>query len=124
MGKSAPYPPGSILWAYTLDRNGCNGKVRPLVAIPPPPIDLNSPICCLAISTDPENQLTDPAVEVPWDAATGEVTGLYQKSRAVVLWHVQVAYADVKECTGRTTKSNLNEILSAREIALNFPVKH
>jgi hypothetical protein len=123
MGKRDDNKPGNVVWAYIPDRKGRNSKERPLLIIPPPQNAPGAVICCLAVSTEPEDDPADPAVEIPWNAVHGDMTGLYEFSRAVLLWHVQLDPFQITEHTGKVTKGILENITSLRQIALSFPVK-
>lgn len=110
---------GDVVWANVPDRNGVM-KFRPLLVIKPDPADATSNLCCLAISTDPKNDPNDPGIEMPWDAQTGDITGLHQWCRVVLKWHVLVSPADVVRHTGFVTSGFLEEVLAQRAIALQF----
>jgi hypothetical protein len=112
--------PGDVVWAVTCDRNGQNSQERPLLAIPPAPLNPLAIICALAISTDPKDDPSDPAIELPWDANTGSTTGLYEFSRVVLLWPVPLEPVQVTQMTGRITAAELKHIVEQREIAKSF----
>jgi len=112
---------GSVIWATVSDRNGQNRKCRPLLVIEPLPSTKGAVYCCLAISTDPTTDPADPTIEIPWDKDSGDITGLYQFSRTVLLWHVQVDPGDIEDHTGRITQTQFNEIKRRRQFSLDFP---
>ena len=55
---------------------------------------------------------------MPWDAKTGDTTGLYKWCRVVLLWHVLLDQKDVEEVSGIVPPSLLARIVSERENAL------
>jgi hypothetical protein len=65
-----------------------------------------------------EPRAMSPAIEMPWDARTGDTTGLYKWCRVVVLWHVLVDQQNVEEVSGLVTPSFLERVMSEREAAL------
>ena len=78
MAKSK-YKSGDIVWAVVKDRNGIEKPdPRPLLVVPPEPQTPQQSLCCLAISTDPKDDPADPSFEMPWDASTGNTTGLFE----------------------------------------------
>ena len=86
---------------------------------PPRPAP-GSQLCCLAISTDPKDDPTDPVVELPWDAAGGASTGLLEWSRVVLLWHVQVDPADVVKTCGAVDPVLLAQVMGKRQHVLDY----
>ena len=70
MGRRKSYKPGHVIWVSNVPDRGGSTKPqsRPLLVVQPGPINRNSPLCCLAISTDPKDDPDDPAIEMPWDA--------------------------------------------------------
>jgi len=119
--KHSKFKPGQVIWAANVpDRNGvAKPDPRPLLIIRPEPLNLNSPLCCLGISTDPKTDRSDPAVEMPWDAETGSTTGLYKWCRVVLGWHVLIDQ-DQAEVSGTVSESFLADILDQRERAAGF----
>jgi hypothetical protein len=118
-GKRSKFRSGQVIWVANVpDRNGVVKNVpRPLLVVKPDPIDWSSTLCCLCISTDPKNDPSDPAIEMPWDSENGSTTGLYKWCRVVLLWHVLVDQADAT-VSGVVTDSFLNEVVTKREYAL------
>jgi hypothetical protein len=122
MGKGKAIKPGWVVRATTLDRNGQNPEERPFLVIPPAPNGPDAPLCCLAISTKPGDDPSDPAIEMPWNPYNGGITGLYKWCRVVVLWHVQLDQSRIEPC-GRVEAAFLADVLAAREIARFIPHK-
>lgn len=120
MGKGSEYRPGTVVWATVTDRNGANPKTRPLLVIEPAARNNAAVLCCLAISTDPADDPSDPTENIPWDAVTGSSTGLYTFSRVVLLWFVQLEQRDIVERSGEITKSQLTRILVRRQQEMQF----
>lgn len=123
MSKRKGYRSGDVVWVRDVpDRNG-NAKPdpRPLLIIEPDPIDAGYPLCCLGISTRPGEDEKDPSVEMPWDAATGGTTGLFEWCRVVLLWFVQVAdQSQVVKRSGRVNADFLARVKAEREAARVF----
>jgi hypothetical protein len=119
VGKGKKFRPGQVIWAKVADRNGIvKDQPRPLLVIHPGPDNTQSPLCCLCMSTDPKTDPQDPAIEMPWDAKTGDTTGLYTWCRVVLLWQVLLDQKDVEEVSGVVAPSLLARIMSERESAL------
>jgi hypothetical protein len=117
LSKRKRHKAGQVIWARVADRNGVvKENPRPLLVIKPDPIG-QSHLCCLAISTRPGDDPDDPAIEMPWDAATGETTGLYAWCRVVLLWFVPVAQGEVVEISGAVTPSFLERVIAERAAA-------
>src|SRR5204862_7584119 len=91
---------------------------RPLLVIHPGPPTKESPLCCLCVSTDPKDDPDDPAIEMPWDATTGDTTGLYKWCRVVLLWHVLVDPGAVEDVSGLVPASFLERVIAERDAAL------
>jgi hypothetical protein len=120
VGSRKRFKSGQVVWASRVpDRNGfAKDEARPLLVIRPDPIGAQSPLCCLAISTVPDDDPSNPAIEMPWDARTGDITGLYKWCRVVLLWHVLIDQQNVEEVSGLVTPSFLEHVMSEREAAL------
>ena len=119
MGRKKRYRPGQVIWAKVADRNGViKDQPRPLLVIHPGPETSQTPLCCLCISTDPKTDPDDPAIDMPWDASTGDTTGLYKWCRVVLLWHVLLDQDTVTEVSGVVLSSFLDRVIAERENAL------
>jgi hypothetical protein len=120
VGSRKRFKSGQVVWASKIpDRNGvAKDQARPLLVIRPDPVSVQSPLCCLAISTEPSGDPSSPAIEMPWDARTGDTTGLYKWCRVVLLWHVLVDPQNVEEVSGLVTPSFLERVMTERESAL------
>jgi hypothetical protein len=110
------------VWARDIpDRSGnVKPQARPLLVVQPGPIDRNSPLCCLAISTDPKLDPGDPAIEMPWDADDGGTTGLRAWCRVVLLWFVLVDQVLVEEISGSVDPLFLARVMDERDRALTI----
>jgi hypothetical protein len=121
LAKVKGYKSGDVVWAKVADRNGVTKpEPRPLLVIRPEPVQ-NSPLCCLGISTRRAVDPDDPVIEMPWDAATGDTTGLYEWCAVVLLWFVLLPLEDVEEKSGVVRPSFLEDVISRREFAQLFP---
>jgi len=122
VGRRKSYKPGQVVWAPNIQDRGGNAKPqsRPLLVVQPGPIDRASPLCCLAISTDPNDDPDDPAIEMPWDPVDGGITGLRAWCRVVLLWFVLVDQADVEEVSGTVDPGFFARVITERERALAF----
>jgi hypothetical protein len=123
MGKGIPYKAGSVVWAFIPDRSGRNPERRPLLVIHPEPMNSDSNLCCLAISTVPDDNPADPAIEMPWNKEDGSTTGLFEWCRVVLRWHVLLSHEEVEDHTGRVTREQLARILSERDRVISFAVR-
>jgi hypothetical protein len=119
VGKAKRIRPGQVIWAKVADRNGVvKDQPRPLLVVHPGPDNARSPLCCLCISTEPKTDPEDPAIEMPWDAKTGDTTGLYKWCRVVLLWHILLDQEHVEDISGLVTPSFLSRVIAERENAL------
>jgi len=120
VAKKTAFKPGQVIWVPNVpDRNGvCKPQPRPLLVIDPAPSSQQDHLCCLCVSTDPEEDLDDPAMVMPWNAEDGDTTGLYQWCRVVLLWFVQIDQSAVEEVSGRVTPAFLGNIVHERKDAL------
>lgn len=123
MGKGIRYRSGDVVWAIVRDKNGyAKPDPRPLLVIQPDPPSKEHYLCCLAISTVPDRD--DPAMEMPWDAKTGDTTGLRKWCQVILLWHDLVHPDDVEEKTGVVTQAFLREVMERRELAKQGQGRH
>lgn len=120
MAKKTTFKPGQVIWVPTVpDRNGVpKPQARPLLVIEPAPLNGRDHLCCLCISTDPEDDPDDPAILMPWSADDGDMTGLYQWCRVVLLWFVQIDQSAVEEVSGRVTAAFLAKTIHQRNETL------
>jgi hypothetical protein len=120
VAKKTTFKPGQVIWAPNVaDRNGVRKpQARPLLVIQPAPSTRQDHLCCLCISTDPQDDPDDPAILMPWSAEDGDTTGLYQWCRVVLLWFVQIDQSAVEEVSGFVTAAFLGNVIYQRNETL------
>jgi hypothetical protein len=95
------YKPGQIVWARVPDRNEIiKGEPRPILVLLTHPSDKRAPLWGIAISTRKDIDPKDPTIEMPWNAETGDTTGLFEWCAAVLLWFVQVPQETIERISG------------------------
>lgn len=100
-----------VVWAKVPDRNGIvKPQPRPLLVTSVHPTNKKAPFVAHCISTRRENPPSEPIFEMPWDAKTGDRTGLYRWCAVVLRWSVIVEQDQVEDISGDISDEMLAEI--------------
>jgi hypothetical protein len=102
-----------VIWAAGVpDRNGIVKPVeRPLLITSVHPTDKKASFVAHVISTRKDNADSDPVVEMPWNADTGDTTGLYEWCAVVLRWFVVLEQDQVTKVSGQVSDAFLDDVL-------------
>ena len=106
---SGGFQRGDIIWAKVPDKNGyVKPDPRPLIVLLSQPSP-QAKVDALAISTRTPNA-KDETFPVPWDAQTGDCTGLRKPCFVVLRWALQVDPNDIESVSGRVPEKTMLQL--------------
>jgi mRNA-degrading endonuclease toxin of MazEF toxin-antitoxin module len=104
---------GSIIRAKTIDPQGFNPKIRPLLVVSPnEDISATGPIVCIAVTGRFSEPLADDEVALPFHSAGAANSGLRKPSVAKCSWSVTIGMDDIVDRKGFVSKERLTAVLT------------
>src|SRR5688500_9736875 len=111
-----------VVWPEGVpDRNGVvKPWARPLLITSVHPTDKKGPLVAHCISTRKDNPDCDPVVEMPWNASTGDSTGLYQWCAVVLRWFIILEQDQIQRVSGEVSGAFLADVIRRIDDARDY----